>query len=148
MYSYFSLSVGIVNGIVVLIPSDSLLSVHCNFTHFCTLILYFPETLLSSFVSSNSFLLSLEFSTYMIMSSANKKFYFFLSNLVSFIPFSCLIRLLVLSWTEVARVGILALYWILEEKFSKVEASRGLEASTFTLLESCTKTLCKKASLA
>lgn len=38
-----------------------------------------------------------------------KKIYFFLSKLVSFIPFSCLIRLLVLSQTEVARADILVL---------------------------------------
>ena len=36
---------------------------------------------------------SLEFSVYKIMSSANRQFYFFLSNLDAFISFSCLIAL-------------------------------------------------------
>ena len=79
---YFFLFDVMVNGIVSLISlSYSLLLVCNNAADFCTLFLY-PETLPDSLTSSSSFLVvSLEFSMYNIMKSANCDSYCFLSNL-------------------------------------------------------------------
>ena len=76
----------IVSGIVSLILfSGSSVLVHRNVTDFCILILYL-ETLSNSLMSSCSFLvISLGFSMYGIMSSANNDY--FTSSFLIFIPF-------------------------------------------------------------
>ena len=83
IHNYFIPSDVIVNTIVSLVSlSDSSLLVNRNAIGFCVLILY-PATLSNSMMSSSSFVVvSLEFSQYSIISSA--EFYFFLSSLDSF----------------------------------------------------------------
>ena len=95
-----------VNGIDSLIfLSDFSLLVYRNASDFCVLILY-PVTLLNSLISSSNFLiLSLGFSMYSIMSSANSESFTSFLIWILFIAFSSLIAIARISRTMLNNSG-------------------------------------------